>query len=124
MKRSPKATCTLAEFYRAAADDPTPLQFSRNKFIPVLVDEFGNHWEGSLGGPHPRQELFQYHDKLGKRTPRTETGFRPGWDGSPFVHECIFYLSANPDNVRRIADLLEEGVTVEQIPFKLEVERS
>ena len=55
-------------------------------------------------------------------------GLRPafglGGKAHPFVHECIFYLSANPDNVRRIAELLEQGVTVEQIPFQLEMEKS
>jgi hypothetical protein len=111
---------SLAQFYRQKANHPSyGFEFSRSRFMPVLLCDDGNRFEGSVGGHHPREELARFYQTRNLEPSPYKTGFRAPAPGSPFIPEELFYRSASQDNVKLIADLLEAGADPNEIPQML-----
>lgn len=90
---------TLTEYLREYLDR----HYWRKNFIPVAIDEAGQWHEGELGGPHPRDVVF------------VKNGFRDPKAGSPFIEERIFYRLTSRENVERLTELIESGVSPDQL---------
>ena len=80
----------------------------------------GKRFEGPLGGSHPREEMARFYRN--RKQPPHQTGFRAPEEGSPFIHENIFYRCANPEVVKRIAQLLESEVDPADLIRRLDLE--